>query len=129
MHYWFRWILTLILFIDFTHSIKANHIIDSLEARLIETEISPDYILLLSQLSHYTSRVDIEKAFEYLRIADSIARNLDLEDKYLGAIFYTISIIKNKIFKLIRIKKTDPIAGESSWISFKEYAKSMLKKM
>ena len=45
-------------------------------------------------------------------------------NKYLGAIFYTISIIKNKIFKLIRIKKTDPIAGESSWISFKEYAKS-----
>ena len=87
MHYWFRWILTLILFIDFTHSIKANHIIDSLEARLIETEIRPDYILLLSQLSHYTSRVDIEKAFEYLRIADSIARNLDLEDKYLGAIY------------------------------------------
>ena len=45
-------------------------------------------------------------------------------NKYLGAILYTISTIKNKIFKLIRIKKTDPIAGESSWISFKEYAKS-----
>ena len=45
-------------------------------------------------------------------------------NKYLGAIFYTISIIKNKIFKLMQIKKTDPIVGESSWISFKEYAKS-----
>ena len=45
-------------------------------------------------------------------------------NKYLGATFYTISIIKNKILKLIRIKKTNPIAGEGSWISFKEYAKS-----
>ena len=45
-------------------------------------------------------------------------------NKYIGATFYLISIIKNKILKLIRIKKINPIAGEGSWISFKEYAKS-----
>jgi len=45
-------------------------------------------------------------------------------NKYFGTIFYIVSILKNKILKLIRIKKINPIAGEGSWISFKEYAKS-----
>jgi len=45
-------------------------------------------------------------------------------NKYYGAIFYLVSILKNKILKLIRIKKINPIAGEGSWISFKGYAKS-----
>lgn len=91
MYYWFRWITLLTLFIRFTYGIKANQTIDSLEARLIETEISPEYILLLSQLSHYTSRVDIEKSFEYLRIADSISQNLTLEPEYLGALYSSFS--------------------------------------
>ncbi len=45
-------------------------------------------------------------------------------NKYLGTMFYLINIIKNKILKLIKLKKINPVAGEGSWISFKEYAKS-----
>ncbi len=42
-------------------------------------------------------------------------------NKYYGAILYIVSMIKNKILKLIKIKKTNSIAGEGSWINFKEY--------
>jgi hypothetical protein len=42
-------------------------------------------------------------------------------NKYYGAILYIVSMIKNKILKLTKIKKTNSIAGEGSWINFKEY--------
>lgn len=42
-------------------------------------------------------------------------------NKYYGAIIYVTSMIKNKILKLIRIKKNNYIAGDGSWINFKEY--------
>ena len=45
-------------------------------------------------------------------------------NKYLGATLYVISIIKNKLLKLIRIKNINSVAGEGSWINFKEYARN-----
>lgn len=42
-------------------------------------------------------------------------------NKYYGAIFYVASMIKNKILKLIKIKKINTITGDGSWINFKEY--------
>jgi len=42
-------------------------------------------------------------------------------NKYYGAILYIVSMIKNKILKLTKIKKTNSIAGDGSWINFKEY--------
>lgn len=42
-------------------------------------------------------------------------------NKYYGAILYVVSMIKNKILKLTKIKKTNLISGDGSWINFKEY--------
>jgi len=41
-------------------------------------------------------------------------------NKYFGAIVYVTSMIKSKIFKLIK-KKNNHIAGDGSWINFKAY--------
>ncbi|MFT6810215.1 MAG: two-component sensor histidine kinase [Saprospiraceae bacterium] len=87
MNKWFKWLIYPIVFLGFLFPVKANGIIDSLEARLAKTAISPDYILLLSQLSHHNSRIDLEKSFEYLKIADSLSNNLVLEPEYQGAIY------------------------------------------
>ncbi len=42
-------------------------------------------------------------------------------NKYYGAIIYIFSLLKNKILKLTKIKKTNSVTGEGSWINFKEY--------
>ena len=43
-------------------------------------------------------------------------------NKYYGAVLYITSMIKNKILKFTKIKKIDSVAGEGSWINFKEFA-------
>ena len=45
-------------------------------------------------------------------------------NKYYGTALYIMNIIKNKILKLLRLKTINYIAGDGSWINFKEYAKS-----
>ena len=51
-------------------------------------------------------------------------------NKYYGAIIYILSMIKNKILKLIKIKKTNSVAGDGSWINFKEYTNNeQIKKL
>jgi asparagine synthase (glutamine-hydrolysing) len=51
-------------------------------------------------------------------------------NKYYGAIIYILSMIKNKILKLIKIKKTNLVAGDGSWINFKEYTNNeQIKKL
>jgi len=87
MFTWFRCAAVIIVLIGFLSPLVANNIIDSLESRLEETEISPEYILLLSQLSHYNSRIDLEKSFEYLKIADSLSQYLTLDAEYQGALY------------------------------------------
>jgi len=43
-------------------------------------------------------------------------------NKYYGTILYIASMLKNKILKLSKIKETNSIAGDGSWINFKAYA-------
>tara|TARA_B110000305_G_scaffold14478_1_gene13556 strand:+ start:1151 stop:2896 length:1746 start_codon:yes stop_codon:yes gene_type:complete len=51
-------------------------------------------------------------------------------NKYYGAIFYVVSMIKNKILKLTKIKKTNSVVGDGSWINFKEYTNNkQIKKL
>ena len=51
-------------------------------------------------------------------------------NKYYGAIIYILSMIKNKILKLIKIKKTNSVAGDGSWINFKAYTNNeQIKKL
>jgi asparagine synthase (glutamine-hydrolysing) len=45
-------------------------------------------------------------------------------NKYSGAIIYCSNILFNKILKILRVKKTNVISGEGSWVNHKEYAKS-----
>jgi asparagine synthase (glutamine-hydrolysing) len=45
-------------------------------------------------------------------------------NKYYGALLYTFSIIVNKVLKLMKIKKTDSIFSDGSWINHREYAKT-----
>ena len=45
-------------------------------------------------------------------------------NKYYGTIIYLSKIILIKILQLIKIKKNNPITGDKSWMSSKEYAKS-----
>lgn len=43
-------------------------------------------------------------------------------NKYYGAIIYVANMLKNKILRLIKIKKNNnSIAGNGSWINFKKY--------
>ena len=43
-------------------------------------------------------------------------------NKYYGAIIYLANMLKNKILRVIKIKKSNnSIAGDGSWINFKEY--------
>ncbi len=43
-------------------------------------------------------------------------------NKYYGTILYIFSMLKNKILKLSKIKETNSVAGDGSWINFKAYA-------
>ena len=45
-------------------------------------------------------------------------------NKYYGAFLYLFNIIINKILKIIKVKKINPISGEGSWVNHKEYAKN-----
>ena len=45
-------------------------------------------------------------------------------NKYYGTSIYMFNVLINKIFKLIKIKKTDSIISDGSWINHKEYAKT-----
>ena len=45
-------------------------------------------------------------------------------NKYYGTALYAFSIFVNKALKLMKIKKTNSIISDGSWINHKEYAKS-----
>lgn len=77
----------LIALLGFALFIKGETIIDSLEIKLQNTEIGPEYILILSQLSHHSSRIDIDMSFRYLHIADSLSKEINLAPEYEGALF------------------------------------------